>query len=82
MRLVPGGTATGWGTWSPDGRRITYSGGDTLYVQDLDDPRGTVVAHGDNLHSPAWSPDGRMIAYRKGSDGSLTRASMERWGGV
>jgi Tol biopolymer transport system component/tRNA A-37 threonylcarbamoyl transferase component Bud32 len=68
-RLVPGGTATGWGTWSPDGRRIVYSGGDTLYVQGLDDPRGTVIAHGDDLHSPAWSPDGRMIAFVMGNAG-------------
>jgi Tol biopolymer transport system component/tRNA A-37 threonylcarbamoyl transferase component Bud32 len=56
-----------WGAWSPDGQRIVYSRGDTIYVENVDESARTVVAHGKALHSPAWSSDGRWIALVQGN---------------
>ena len=56
-----------WGNWSPDGRAIVYPRGDTLFVQAVDSSRGTPIAAGPDLHSPAWSTDGRWIAYVDGN---------------
>ena len=58
---------TKWGNWSPDGRSLVYPVGDTLFVQAVDSSRGTVLAVGPDLHSPAWSSDGRWIAYVEGN---------------
>jgi serine/threonine-protein kinase len=56
-----------WGSWSPDGRRIVYSGPDSILVQEIDGGSPTVVARGKTVHSPAWSPDGRWIAFVQGN---------------
>jgi Tol biopolymer transport system component/tRNA A-37 threonylcarbamoyl transferase component Bud32 len=56
-----------WGSWSPDGRRISYTRNDTLYVQGIDESAGATVARGNAIHSPSWSSDGRWIAFVKGN---------------
>ena len=61
--------ATRWGNWSPDGRDVVYTRGDTLFRQSIDSTRGTPLNTGDQmeLHSPAWSSDGQWIAYVRGN---------------
>ncbi|HEX3234082.1 MAG TPA: hypothetical protein VHR41_07775, partial [Gemmatimonadales bacterium] len=56
-----------WGSWAPDGRRVVYTRGDTIFVQDVDASPQTVIAHGRAVHSPAWSSDGRWIAFVQGN---------------
>jgi Tol biopolymer transport system component len=64
-----------WGTggplmpagWSPDGRRLAFARGDTLYVGDLEGTTPHPIAHGGEMHSFAWSPDGRWIACVRGN---------------
>ncbi|MCC7054953.1 MAG: PD40 domain-containing protein [Gemmatimonadaceae bacterium] len=49
---------------SPDGKRLTFSALDHLWIMDL--PSGTprrLTTSSDGEHSPVWSPDGRYIAY-------------------
>jgi len=73
-------------TWSPDGRRIVFSGlagGVTdLYMIDADgrnlrqltdDPYGDVM--------PAWSPDGRFIAFasERGPQSDLATLKFGEW---
>jgi Tol biopolymer transport system component len=57
--------------WSPDGTRMAYAVGDSIfaYSADTGEPR-LLDVHTENrwpLHSLAWSPDGRRIAYVKGN---------------
>jgi len=58
------------GAWSPDGQRLVYTGGESLYMANADgsasrklaDLPGS-IAGGPHLHSsPAWSPSGQEIA--------------------
>ncbi len=49
---------------SPDGKRLTFSALDHLWIMDL--PSGTpkrLTTSTDGEHAPAWSPDGQYIAY-------------------
>jgi len=51
---------------SPDGRRLTFTALDKLWIMDL--PSGTPrrltrSPHETGEHSPVWSPDGRYITY-------------------
>ena len=54
-------------SWSPDGRRLTFSAhsesptGGTIFVADVEG--GTVERFGPGGVSPVWSPDGTRIAY-------------------
>lgn len=57
--------------WSPDGRRIAFSGGPlnarrSIYTVNPDgtDPRALTPEEGAET-MPAWSPDGARIAYRR-----------------
>ena len=61
------GITTGVGSvsWSPDGSRIAYSAGGSIYVVGIDGSGQTRIAHGSNA---AWSPGGGMIAYLVGCD--------------
>lgn len=58
------------GAWSPDGRRIAFSGdGGVLEVMNADGSgrhRLTTVAKAAN---PAWSPSGRLIAFASNGQG-------------
>jgi Tol biopolymer transport system component len=57
--------------WSPDGARVAFVTGDTIFTSSTGDTgmrrvaRPAVVSTG--LHSLAWSPDGRRIAYVSGN---------------
>ena len=52
-------------TWSPDGTRIAYAAGGSIYVVGVDGSGQKQIAEGSNA---AWSPDGRTIAYLVGCD--------------
>jgi hypothetical protein len=53
-------------SWSPDGTRLAYAGGDDLYVTTLDGSRVRVLIR--NGSAPAWSPDGRRLAFERNGD--------------
>lgn len=59
--------------WSPDGRSIAFSTGDTISVLAVaDGTTRTLVSETDNnLSSPTWSPDGRKLAYASGWDNDI-----------
>jgi len=68
---------------SPDGRRLTFSALDHLWIMDL--PSGTpkrLTTSTDGEHSPAWSPDGRYIAYVSWTEdgGDIWRVSPDGGG--
>ena len=58
------------GAWSPDGRKLIFTNGTTLYVANADgtasrklaDLPGPVGGGAIDATSPAWSPDGQAIA--------------------
>ena len=63
--------------WSPDGRRIVVSTGDSLMLVQVDGTGSRVLTQGAN---PSWSPDGKTIAFDRGgrvrtigADGSAER---------
>jgi Tol biopolymer transport system component len=64
--------------WSPDGRRVCYTGyrvgdpGWCVYVQDVATGAATRVCEGRN---PCFSPDGKTLLYDR--DGSLFTRPME-----
>jgi len=51
---------------SPDGRRILYLAGQTLWVRDLDRTEPRALITGGSVVFPFWSPDGSQIAYLSG----------------
>ena len=53
-------------SWSPDGRRLAYSG-NGIRIIDLDDGRVQRLTFGME-HSPAWSPDGSRLVYNSAGD--------------
>lgn len=61
--LVPG---VRFGTWSSDGRRIAFVGGDSLMIRD-ENGRSVFLTRSIDPHSPAWSPDGKWIAFVSGN---------------
>ena len=52
----------GGAKWSPDGKRIAYRRGTTIFVRTVDTGRTATVAVGTG-GAPQWSPDGTRIAY-------------------
>ncbi len=54
---------------SPDGRRIAYRAGETLWVRDLAQFQSVPVADSKDGMQPFWSPDGRKLGFVR--DGKL-----------
>ncbi len=54
--------------WSPDGRRIAFSGSRGIYVMDADGKNQNQITQGSWDEDPAWSPDGRRIAFSGSRD--------------
>jgi hypothetical protein len=46
--------------WSPDGRRLAFTGDDGIFVMDAD---GTHLARLTNGQEPRWSPDGQWLLF-------------------
>lgn len=73
-RIAGGGRTTAWNAaWSPDGRRIAYTYGDSsrllqVHVVNADGSGDHAVTHVDRAEGsaqmPAWSPDGRRLAVQ------------------
>jgi len=51
--------------WSPDGNRVVYDVGNTLWTTGPGNAR-TKVYQGSDPHSVSWSPDGRLLALVEG----------------
>jgi TolB protein len=72
--IIAGGKTTAWNAaWSPDGRRIAYTYGDTsqvlqVHVVNADGTGDQAVTHMSreegSAQMPAWSPDGRHLAVQ------------------
>jgi TolB protein len=81
-RRVAGGRATAWNAaWSPDGRRLAYTYGDSgvglqVHIVNADGsqdrPLTAVPADEGSAQMPAWSADGSMIAVQVGSGATHT----------
>ncbi|HET7250509.1 MAG TPA: hypothetical protein VFI79_11720 [Gemmatimonadales bacterium] len=73
-RLAGGGRSTAWNAaWSPDGKRIAYTYGDStrvlqVHIVNADGSDDHAVTHVDRTEGsaqmPAWSPDGRRLAVQ------------------
>ncbi len=73
--------ATGWAV-SPDGARVAWVAGDTLYtaLSSGGGSRPLLAAPGTGafeFHSMRWSPDGRRLAYVRGNASWLTSANVD-----
>ena len=72
--VAGGGRTTAWNAaWSPDGRRLAYTFGDTtrvlqVHIVDRDGTGDHAVTHlpvdEGSAQMPAWSPDGRRLALQ------------------
>jgi TolB protein len=51
--------------WSPDGRRLVYGLGSSLWVSTLGGAP-TLLYQGSDPHSVSWSPDSRFVAFVEG----------------
>ena len=71
--------------WSPDGRRIAFQSGGSIYVVDALGGRPRIVAEppeGRAVINPAWSPDGERLAYVVGMAGAGARSLAPRSGEI
>jgi Tol biopolymer transport system component/DNA-binding SARP family transcriptional activator/tRNA A-37 threonylcarbamoyl transferase component Bud32 len=53
--------------WAPEGQRIAYVRGDSLYLKSLESGQVHALAGIPEVHSLAWAPDGRRIAVAAGN---------------
>jgi hypothetical protein len=67
----PLGAGNRWPSWSPDGRRLTFSCSGTtglpvICITRADGSgRRSITREGDGFYQPTWSPDGRAIAAKR-----------------
>jgi TolB protein len=66
--LASGEHVSGDPKWSPDGRRLLFSLGQSysvtpLETADIEAGTSTVLAHARGIDAFAWSPDGRAVAF-------------------
>jgi eukaryotic-like serine/threonine-protein kinase len=64
---VEGSDAITSADWSPDGSRVVYDLGSTLWITGPGSGR-TQLYQGTDPHSVSWSPDGRFIAFVEGAN--------------
>ena len=71
--LVPGVSATqvSCATWAPDGKRIAFARGDSLFITTIGADANTLVAVQRESYGCTWSPDGRWIAFASGNSAYL-----------
>ena len=62
---VQGSDAITSADWSPDGTRVVYDVGSSLWVSAPGGAR-TRIYDGTDPHSVSWSPDGRFVAFVEG----------------
>jgi eukaryotic-like serine/threonine-protein kinase len=65
MVEVKGEDAITSADWSPDGARLVYDVGGSLWLGAPGGPR-TTLYQGTDPHSVSWSPDGRLVAFVEG----------------
>ena len=63
--------AGGAQTWSPEGERLAFIAGGSLFVAEAGTSDRVVVVEGaSGLRAPSWSPDGTTLAYYSTASGS------------
>jgi Tol biopolymer transport system component len=82
VRLTDGPGAESDARWSPDGRRIAFTGwpetGMDIYVMDADGSNlRRLTDHPGYDREPSWSPDGRRIAFTSDRDGNYNIYVMD-----
>jgi TolB protein len=53
--------------WAPEGRRVAYVRGDSLYVRSLERGTARAIVGLPEMSGLAWSPDGQHIAFAAGN---------------
>ena len=65
---VTGGRGGEWPIWSPDGSRVAYVSGTSLYSVEKDGGNRILIADvGEPTHMPTWTPVTDRIAFAAGS---------------
>jgi TolB protein len=71
QRLTHDFVGGSWSSWSPDGRRIAFSGSGGIYVINADGTGLKRLTKNEVWdQGPIWSPDGRKIAFYSERDGN------------
>jgi hypothetical protein len=52
-------------SWAPDGNRIAFSGGLSLYIWTIGQSAAVPVPNTQDAEAVAWSPDGNWLAYSR-----------------
>jgi Tol biopolymer transport system component len=67
--LIPAvpGTTVRTAAWSPDGKEVAFSRGDTLFAFSSSSGAPRVIGVSRDLHSCTWSPSGKQVACVSGN---------------